>query len=684
MNVVTDIVLAPLLPVPLVAAAGAVLGGLLLVGLLRRLPGWPWRAVVLATLVVALLNPSLVSEEREALDDLALIVVDRSASQTIGGRPEATGGVVAVLEERLSRLAGLEVRTVESGDGAPGTRLFDAVRRALADTGGDSLSAVILVTDGAVHDVPDSLARAGFDAPLHVLLSGTRDERDRRLEVVAAPRYGVVDKPLAIALRVHDSAPSAAPVPVTVTTSGGADAVHHVEPGELREIRVVPDRAGLTVVELSAEAVADEITTINNRAVLAVNGVRENLKILLVSGEAHTGERVWRNTLKSDPSVELVHFTILRPPEKQDSTPLRELALIAFPVNELFEARLADFDLIVFDRYRKRGIIPEPLLENIADFVRQGGAMMVAAGPDFSTPLGLHASVLGELMPVRPTGEVHVEPFHVLPAEAGLRHPVTADLAGIDAGVPPWGRWFRHVEATGTGGDVLLRGVGEAPLLVVSRVGDGRVAVLLSDHIWLWSRGFEGGGPSVELLRRVLHWLMKEPDLEEDAITATASGESIAITSRSMEDGPRDVTVTSPSGEVRNVTLEARSPGRAAAVITAGEAGLFRVADGGTGTWASVGSHNPLEWRDPRSTAANLESLVRESGGRLSWIAHDPLPTVRRVTAGRDLSGPGWIGLLDRDRSVVLGIDVLSLVPPWLLLVLFVGGLAAAWRAEGR
>ena len=690
---VTGIVFSPLLPLPLVAAIGLLLFGLLVFGLTRRMPGMLWRGIVLGALVLALLNPSLVEEQRESLPDLALVLIDRSPSQIVGERREQTDRTVAALAERLSRLGNLEVRVAEVGPGAPGasdalpgsgTRLFGAIRNALADVHRESISGVIMVTDGAVHDVPESIARAGLAAPVHVLVSGHRGEADRRLEVIEAPRYGVVDKPLSIVFRVHDSESPAAPVRITVTTPDGREIHHVVAVGERQEVRVVLDHAGLSVVHLDVEAGANEITTINNHAVLPINGVRENLKVLLVSGEAHTGERIWRNTLKSDPSVELIHFTILRPPEKQDATPIRELALIAFPVRELFESRLSDFDLVIFDRYRKRGVIPEAHLLNIADYVVGGGAMMVAAGPDFSTPLGLHSTVLGELMPAVPTGEVHVEPFHVGATPAGLRHPITAELAGIAADVPPWGRWFRHVDATAVSGDTLLDGVGDAPLLVVGRAGNGRVAELLSDHIWLWSRGFEGGGPSTELLRRIVHWLMKEPDLEENALTATATNDRITVIRRSMEDGVRDVTITSPSGEARTLTLEPLSPGRAEADITAGEAGLFHIVDGGLETWVSVGSHNPLEWRDPRATAEILQPLVDEAGGRLSWIAHDPLPTVRRVTAGRDVSGPGWIGLLDHDRYIVRSIDVLALVPPWLLLMLFVAGLAAAWRAEGR
>jgi hypothetical protein len=690
---VTDIVLSPLLPLWMIILFSGVALAMILYGFVRRAPGTIWRIFPMAALALALANPSLVEERREALPDVTLVLVDRSSSQTVGERTEQADAAVAALTERLGRLPNLDVRIAEidpaeaaGQDALPGsgTMLFDAMRRSLADVPRTAISGVVLVTDGAVHDVPESVAALGIDAPVHVLQTGERQEYDRRLELLEAPRYGIVDQSVTLSLRVHDTASESGVIPVTLTPPGGEPVTHNVPIGERYEMRFIPDRAGLSVIRLDVEAREDELTAVNNTAVLAFNGVRENLKVLLISGEVHTGERVWRNTLKADPSVELVHFTILRPPEKQDGTPIRELSLISFPVRELFEVRLQDFDLIVFDRYRKRGVIPEAYLQNIADYVLEGGAMMVSAGPDFATPLGLHTTVLGDLMPALPTGEVIEEAFNLTPTEDGLRHPVTAGLNGIQQPIPPWGEWFRQIDAVSESGDVLLNGIADRPMLVLQRVGEGRVAELLSDHLWLWSRGYDGGGPSQELLRRLAHWLMKEPDLEEDALRAVAVGNQIRIVRQSMEDSAHEVVVTAPSGETETILLEPGDPGRATAELGIGEAGLFQISDGELETIVSVGELNPLEWRDPRAGSDALASIVDESGGGISWIAYDTIPTVRRVSPDRDLSGNGWFGVLDHGRYLVRGIDSLALLPPWLALLLFVGGLAAAWRAEGR
>jgi len=690
---VTDIVLSPLLPlwlvIPFAVAALLLIG----YGVVRGAPGMIWRTLVLAALAVALANPSLVEERREALPDIALIVVDHSASQTIGDRGDQTDATLAAMLDRFERLQNLEVRVVTvdaalavGDDGLPasGTQLFDPIRQALADVPREAVSGALLITDGEVHDAPQTLEAFGIDAPVHVLLTGEHQEADRRLVLLEAPRYGIVNQPITVAFRIEDSQNPTGTADVTLKVEGQNPVTHPVPFGQRYEINFILDHAGQSVVELELASRPDELTDVNNRVVLAVNGVREDLKVLLISGEVHTGERVWRNTLKADPSVELVHFTILRPPEKQDGTPIRELSLISFPVRELFEAKLLDFDLIIFDRYRKRGVIPEQYLENIANYVLEGGAMLIAAGPDFATQLGLHTTALGALMPAKPTGEVIEEGFHVMPTDTGRRHPVTAELTGAQDAVPPWGRWFRQIGVTADDGEVLLTGYEGQPLLVLQRVGEGRVAELMSDHAWLWARGFEGGGPQQELLRRLAHWLMKEPELEENALRATAIGNTLRITRQSLDDRAGDVTVIAPSGAETTALLTADGPGRASAEIQVAEAGLYRVSDGELETVVTVGELNPTEWRDPRAKTELLDPIVQATGGALNWIADGHLPTVRQVAQDRDRSGQGWIGMLDHGRYVVRGIDNTPLLPAWLALVLIVGGLAMAWRAEGR
>ncbi|MGF1611682.1 MAG: hypothetical protein ACFCUQ_19930, partial [Kiloniellales bacterium] len=401
----------------------------------------------------------------------------------------------------------------------------------------------------------------------------------------------------------------------------------------------------------------------------------------------HAGERTWRNMLKSDASVDLVHFTILRPPEKQDGTPIRELSLIAFPTRELFEVKLHEFDLIIFDRYRRRGVLPSIYLDNIARYVEEGGGLLEAVGPTFATPLSLFRTPLGRVLPGEPTGDILERGYRPMLTELGNRHPVTAELKGSSGGndgQPTWGRWFRQIDVEATSGNIVMQGMEQRPLLILDRIGEGRVAQLMSDHMWLWSRGFEGGGPQAELLRRISHWLMKEPDLEEEDLRALVDGGRLEIVRRSLSTEVPPVEVTLPDGTLRSVTLEPGRAGRAAASMPVTEAGLYRVSDGRRTALAAAGPPNPVEYEDVRSSDEKLRPLVEESGGRVLRVASNELPDVRKVRPGRDRHGRNWIGVLDNGGYVVTGVSQMPLLPAFLVLILALGTAVAAWYREGR
>ena len=691
---VTDIVLTPVLPWPAVAGLAAACVLLLGYGAARRAGGVAWRALAFATGLAALADPTVIEEIREPLRDVVTVIVDRSPSQTLGDRAAQTERARAALETALAEMADIETRIVEVsgtaiGEAEDGTYLFGARARALADVPPDRIAATIVVTDGQVHDAPAAQSGVWTAGPVHALITGARGERDRRLIVETAPRYGLVGAELALRVRVEDG--DGAPrglAALSLRRDGGAAERIVVQTGESQVLPLTLEHGGETVIEIEVEPAAGELSLRNNRAAVAVNGVRDRLRVLLVSGVPHPGQRTWRTLLKADPSVDLVHFTILRPPEKQDGTPTRDLSLIAFPVHELFATKLSDFDLVIFDRYRRRFLMPSVYLQNVAEYVRAGGAVLEAAGPSFATELSLYRTPLGEVLPARPTGAVLEEPFRPGLTEPGCRHPVTATLRGAGTGEaeegPAWGRWLRLIEAEAEGGAVLMSGPAERPLLLLDRVGEGRVAQLLSDHGWLWARGYDGGGPQAELLRRLVHWLMKEPDLEENDLRAVARGEVIEIVRRSLTPDDTPITVTSPSGIRTELIPEEGAAGEAKASLRAEESGLYRIGDGARTVVAAVGTLNPREFADVRATAAPLAEIVARSGASLTWLAEGGVPELRRVPAGRDMSGPGWIGLRVNGAFAVAGVRELSLMPALLVLALFLGGLMAAWRREGR
>jgi hypothetical protein len=682
---------SPLVPAYMVWTAAAVAFAIALLLVLGRSRGALARAVALALFVLALANPSFTREDREPLTSVAAVVVDKSPSQEFGDRTRQTEQVRATLAERLAHLPGVEVRFVEAGqaDGeTDGTRLFAAMSAALSDVPQDRVAGVIFITDGRVHDVPADAAALGFAAPVHALITGHSNERDRRVVLTAAPRFGIVGQTQTISFRIEDQGGGGGTARVTVRRDGETIENRNVRVGADVSLNVQVPHAGPNIVEIEASPLENELTAINNRAVVSIDGVRDKLRVLLVSGEPHAGERTWRNLLKSDASVDLVHFTILRPPEKQDGTPINELSLIAFPTRELFQQKINDFQLIIFDRYARQGVLPVIYFDNIARYVRQGGAVLVAAGPDYASQTSIWRTPLDVILPAEPSGRTSDGPFRPRLTDLGKRHPVTRGLAGSDEDPPHWSRWFRLVDTRAAKGTAVLQGPNEKPLLLLSREGEGRVALLLSDHIWLWARGYEGGGPQVDLLRRLSHWLMKEPDLEEEALRMTVRGRDLTVQRQTMSDMVGEVTLTAPSGKTRTLSLSATEPGVWRSTIEVSELGLWHATDGTLNALANVGPPNPREFTEVTSTSEVLAPLARSTGGDTVRVEDAGgavhIPRIVGVRSSDTFRGDDWLGLRIREATVVRGIGVLPVFAGLIGLLLLIGSLAATWMREGR
>jgi hypothetical protein len=681
---------SPFIPVEYVWAAAALAAATALLLLVSRSRGALMRTGALALLVLALANPSLTREDRDPLSSVAVVVVDKSPSQNFGERAAQTEAARASITQRLQRIPGIEMRVVEAGqaDGeTDGTRLFSALNATLADVPPDRVAGAVFITDGRVHDVPADVGALGFAAPVHALITGTANERDRRVVLIAAPRFGIVGQSQTISFKVEDEGVRATPAEVKISRDGELLDRRIAVPGRQVDIQVQIPHAGQNIVEIEAAPIENELTQVNNRAVVSIDGVRDKLRVLLVSGEPHAGERTWRNLLKSDANVDLVHFTILRPPEKQDGTPINELSLIAFPTRELFQQKINEFQLIIFDRYARQGVLPIIYFDNIAKYVRNGGAVLVAAGPDYAGPTSLWRTPLDAILPAEPNGHVTEEAFRARLTDPGQRHPVTRGLEGSNEDPPHWGRFFRVVDSKTTTGTTVMKGAEDQPLVVLSREGEGRVALVLSDQIWLWARGYEGGGPHIDLLRRLSHWLMKQPDLEEEALRLLVHGHEMTVQRQTMADTVASVIVTSPSGMAQTLALDQAEPGVWRKAIDASELGLWRASDGKLTTLVNVGPANPREFSEVTSTTEVMAPLAELTGGdsrRLVVGSAMDVPRVVGVRSSGTLKGDDWIGLKLREASVVRGIGVLPMFAGLLGLLLLVGSLALTWAREGR
>ena len=680
------LVFDPLLPLPVLVGLAVFAGLLLGLAIWRGLRGWPLRAGAALVLLAALGNPVLQEELRKPLSDIVILVVDESASQKLGDRAAQTEATVAAVTAGLAGVENTEVRVVRFGDGAEdaGTLAMTALAEAVAAEPRARLAGAILISDGQVHDLglaPD------MPAPLHVLLTGAPADWDRRLVITDAPAFAILGEQVMLRLRVEDQGmvPGGLGGEVELTVAVDADApfTFTIPVGQEMELPVTLPHGGANVLQFSVAAVEGELTDRNNAAVVQINGVRDRLRVLLVSGEPHAGERVWRNLLKSDASVDLVHFTILRPPEKQDGIPVEELSLIAFPTRELFVEKINEFDLIIFDRYRMRGILPMSYIDNVVQYVKDGGTVLVAAGPEFGGVDSLWRSPLAEILPVEPTAQVIEQGFRPELTDLGHRHPVTE---GLEALAPKggWGRWFRLAEVVATGGQVVMTGPGARPLLVLDRVEEGRVAVLASDQAWLWGRGFEGGGPQLELLRRLAHWMLKEPELEEEALTAGVAGQVLTLTRRTVaEVPPGDVKITGPDGAEVMLALRQVAPGRYQAEWLAPALGLYRLEQGDLRRVVAVGPSAPREFVETIASAEGMAPLVVAGRGGIARVS-DGVPDIRLVREGRPAAGRGWIGIVPRGAYLTQDLRVAALLPGWLMLLLAAGLAVGAWLVEGR
>jgi len=680
-----SIVFDPLLPWVLVAC----LAGLAALGVIlaawRGLTGWALRALAALVVIGALAGPSFRQEDRAPLTDIVLLVDDRTASNALKDRPAQTDRAVDALEARLAARENTEVRrvTIRDGEGDSGTLAMSAISAAMAEEPRARIAGTILVSDGRIHDIdraPD------LPAPLHLLTTGEPEDWDRRLIVRNAPAFAILGEPVTLTLRIEDmgAAPEGATeAPLDISVDGGEPQRFNIRIGQDIDLPITLPHGGRNVIQFSVPEVESELTPRNNAAIVQMNGVRDRLRVLLVSGEPHPGGRTWRNLLKSDSSVDLVHFTILRPPAKQDGVPVSELSLIAFPTRELFLEKIEDFDLIIFDRYKRRGILPSLYLDNVRQYVENGGALLIAAGPDFASADSLYRSPLSQILPAAPSARVIERGYRPTVTELGNRHPVTAGLASEWDG--DWGRWMRQIDVIPEAdrGQIVMSGVEDRPLLILDRVGEGRVALMASDHAWLWNRGYEGGGPQLELLRRLAHWMMKEPELEEEALWAEPTGQTMRIIRRTLDETVPPVTITTPSGETVAIELQEVSPGRFEALWRGPEIGLYRLENGEQESVIGLGPSAPREFEQTIATGEVAAPVIEPTRGGVLALS-DGVPTIRDVRPGRPAAGRSWIGLTPRDAYVTQDVTLTALLPPWLVLLLASALIIGAWLREGR
>jgi hypothetical protein len=238
-----------------------------------------------------------------------------------------------------------------------------------------------------------------------------------------------------------------------------------------------------------------------------------------------------------------------------------------------------------------------------------------------------------------------------------------------------------------------MKGADDRPLLLLDRKGEGRVGMFLSDQGWLWARGFEGGGPHVSLYRRIAHWLMKEPELEEERLTADGRGMVLDIRRQTMRDEAGPARVITPSGKTLDVQLAKSDPGIFTGSVEVGEIGLYQVGNGDLTALAHVGPVNAPEFADVVSTENVLRPAAEATGGDVRRLAATgisalsngiSLPSVVPVRGNAEASGRDWLGFRTTDDSVLKSVSRVPLFGGFLGLGLLLLALGGMWYREGR
>ncbi|MEC8663946.1 MAG: hypothetical protein VXY16_00585 [Pseudomonadota bacterium] len=685
----------------IIGGAAGLFALLCLAGVARRKPGSSLLMLGAGVAVTgALLNPGFVSKEMERRPTEVAVVVDQSASQSLETRAEETR---AVTENILAQLRAMgiddanihlvmtdgENEHIENG----GTNIFTSLPASLSAMKPHQAGAVIYIGDGVVHDVPEEARGIMAQAPFYGVISGSEEERDRYIDLEDVPLFGIVDDEQTISFRVVDEGVPEAqlqPVEVTVKIDGAVYQQMTVIPNELSTITFDIEHGGENIIEIETAELQDELTTRNNATAFSIEGVRENMNVLLAVGEPYAGSISWRMALKSDPNIDLVHFNILRGQGQGRFIPVDEMSLIAFPTRELFDEKIEDFDLIILDSIAVGEYLTPYYVNRIREYVMNGGALLVVADQEYSTFNGVGGTALADIMPAGRSENLAANgtPFRPEISDYGERHPVTRGVAQAQD-PEEWGRWFRVVDVGDVTGDILMQAADDRPLLIMDHAGEGRVALMASNQAWLWQRGIEGGGPYLELLRNVAHWTMAEPALEEEALRLRNDDGMLVVERQTMADvdSIAPAVITDPEGHEREVQLEEVMPGLWRGQIAADEPGLYAASHEELETATSVGLINPLEYRNMLSTEETLAPLAEETGGSVMRFNRNAVgaASAPRLVAleGDQVAGEGEIGIRMNEETILRGSERQS-IPPWIYLLAAMGFVAGAYAAEGR
>jgi len=640
---------------------------LLFVSYKKKISALYYRSIFLLMVCLILLSPVVVKEIREYLENKIVVVMDNSASMNVASRKELADRALGQIKQQFPKNEIVLINNVKDSN------LFSLLLNNVHILPLSRLGGVVFITDGQVPDAPKDSAILKNMFPINAVIIGSKNEFDYKVSITQSPKYAIVGDNIFIKVKAEVDGKRISPnqsITLNIEKDGENLTSEDIIIGEEKEFEFKLEHAGQNIFEFSIPNIEGEISNINNKTAVIINAIRDRLKVLLVSGKPHIGERAWRNLLKSDPSVDLVHFTILRSPYSFDLTPSSQLSLIAFPVDELFQRKINDFDLIIFDKYVHYGMLNDRYFSNIAEYVKNGGSFLFEMASDRLEP-AIFDSELANILPINPRiSQQEIIKGKYVPAltDKGKYHAITS---GLEIDAKDFKEWTSQVSLLQTKGENLLKGLENNPLLIVDKVGKGRVALLASDNIWLWSKYPTSRGAYIDLQRKLAHWLMKEPELESGYIKVTRNGENLDIAQRFSDNSLYKINLETPDEQVKEIEL-LKNGAWLEASFSLGQNGTYKLYNDNGKAFFVVGNADDSEFENIVATNDNFKNITSLSGGKISWYG------VNDSVAASDFK------FNNKKSYEVKGINKINLFSPWLYMALILLGAIYVWNRESK
>ncbi len=651
------------------------------------------RTLSFLVFLVFILNPQINKKNAEYHKDIVIVVSDMTQSIIETRKAKEVELISKDLSRQLKEIGNIEQINIKlenykkielSNAKEIETSLFREVNNVINNLNIERLSGIIIITDGQIHDF-HNYNKLLSKTPIHYILVGNKNEKDRILKTTNIPKYAVLGKKYEIFVNIKDNTEKKNLKTDFYLNEQLID-TKYLFPNKNYEIPLPTLSIGKNILEIRTEETDIEISKLNNYQIHEINGIQDKLKVMLISGEPNMGLRNLRNILNSDPNIELLHFTILRPPTKRDLTPVKELSLIPFPTQELFDADISKFNLIIFDQYGLQGILPPKYLDNISKFVVSGGALLDIVGRKYLTKDSLINSPIKQILPTIPLKNISNKRFRPELTKVGKRHPITNKLKN-NYKEKSWGEWTNYTRSQLNSGKALLHYEND-PLLALDNVGKGRVVQILSSDSWIWQKSLNDKGPLIELIRNIIQWLLKNPKLEENFINLNKDNNLIKIKLNSISSGDINAKIVTPSKEALKLKLIDKGNGIFEGEFKSLERGKFQITWKDKTKYFIINDMNNKEVEEITATDYKIKSYTEKNNTftknfNIFWKDRST-PKILRIYNNKILGGKNWIGVVEKNVPKISENSKQKLLNWYIIFMLLIFLIFISWYKEGR